>query len=81
MYWFQDAEKKTKINIYPIPQIDEILDQLCKAQGFLKIDFSKAYQWVAVELSHMHKTTFLIKYGLFKSLVLPFGLVNVIEIL
>ena len=63
---------------YPhlIPWIDEILDHLCKARVFSKIDLSKAYHQVAVELSHTHKTAFLTKYRLFKFLVLPFGLVN-----
>ena len=54
----------------------EILDHLFKAQVFSKIDLSTAYHQVAFEPSYMHKTTFFMKYGLFKFLVLPFGLVN-----
>ena len=67
---FRMLNKQTKIDTYPIPQIDEILDCLCKARVFSKIDLSKAYHQVAVEPSHMHKTTFLMKYGLFEFLVL-----------
>ena len=51
--------KLIKINAYLIPQIDEILDYLCKARVFLKIDLSEAYQQVAVESSYTHKTAFL----------------------
>ena len=69
--------KQTKTDAYLIPQIDEILDHLYKAQVFSKIDLNKVYHQVAVELSHMHKTTFPTKYRLFEFLVLPFGLVNV----
>ena len=74
---FRILNKQTKNNTCPIRQIDEILDCLCEARVFLKIDLNKAYHQVAVEPSHMHKTTFLIKYRLFKFLVLPFVLVNI----
>ena len=73
---FMVLNKQTVIDVYPIPWIDEILDCLHKARVFSKIDLSTAYHQVVVEPSHMHKSTFLTKYGLFKFLVLPFGLVN-----
>ena len=73
---FRMLNKLKKIDAYPTPQIDEILDHLYKALVFSKIYLSKAYHQVAVEQSYMHKTTFLTKYRLFKSLVLPFRLVN-----
>ena len=73
---FRILNKQAKIYAYPILQIDEVLDCLCKAQVFLKINLSKVYHQVAVEPSHMHKTTFLMKYGLFKFLLLLFRLVN-----
>ena len=73
---FRMLNKRMKIDAYPIPQINKILDRLCKAQVFSKIDLSKMYHQVVVELSHTHKTAFLTKYGLFRFLVLPFGLVN-----
>ena len=76
---FKILNKQIKINIYPISQIDQILDCLCKAQVFSKIDLSKVYYQVAVEPSHMHKTTFLMKYRLFNFVVLLFGLVNAPE--
>ena len=73
--------KQTKTDAYLIPQIDEILDHLYKAQVFSKIDLSKVYHQVSVELSYMHKTAFPTKYGLFEFLVLPFELVNAPAIL
>ena len=68
--------KQSKIDVYPIPWIDEILDCLYKAQVFSKIDLIKGYHQDAVELSHAHKTTFLTKFGLFKFLLIPIRLVN-----
>ena len=72
---FRMLNKQTKNDVYIIPQIDKMLDCLCKARVFLKNDLGKAYHQVAVEPSHTHKTTFFIKYVLFKFQVLPFGLV------
>ena len=40
---FRMLNKQIKIDAYPIPQIDEILDCLCKARVFSKNDLSKAY--------------------------------------
>ena len=76
---FRVLNKQTVIDAYPIPWIDNILDCPYKARVFSQIDLSKIYHQVAVELSHMHKTTFLTKYRLFEFLVLPFGLVNAPE--
>ena len=73
---FRMLNKQTKADVYLIPQIDEILDRLCKSRGFLKIDLSKAYHLVAAEPLYMHKIAFFIKYRLFEFPVLPFGLVN-----
>ena len=75
---FRLLSKQIKIDGYLIPQIDEILDHLCKAQFFLKIGLREAYLQVAIEPSHIrtHMTAFFTKYRLFEFLVLPFGLVN-----
>ena len=77
---FRMLNKETKINAYLIPHTNEILDCPCKARVFLKIDLSKAYHQIAIELSHMHKTAFLMKYRLLEFLILLFRLVNAPEI-
>ena len=74
---FVTLNKQMKIDAYPIPQIDEILDCIYKAQVFSQIDLSKAYHQVAIELSHMHtRLPYLPSTDCLKFLVLPFGLVN-----
>ena len=35
--------KQTRLDSYPIPRIDELLDRLGKARFFTKIDLSKGY--------------------------------------
>ena len=58
---FRMLKNQMKIDAYPVNWIDNILDCLCKKQVFSKIDLSKAFQQVAVEPSHTHKTDFLMK--------------------
>ena len=51
---FRMLNKKTIIDAYLIPQIDKILDSLCKTRVFPKTDLGKAYHQAAVKASHTH---------------------------
>eukprot|EP00253_Pinus_taeda_P033419 PITA_33419 len=64
-------------NVYPIQQIDDLLDQFKRANYFNKIDMKCGYHQVPIELINVRKTTFKSKEGLFKWLVMPFRLTNV----
>ena len=66
----------TKKNRYPLLRIDELLDQLRSARLFTKLDLRSAYNLVRIREGDEHKTAFRTRYGLFESLVMPFGLSN-----
>ena len=63
-------------NKYPLPRIDILFDQLSKAKVFSKIDLRSGYHQIKIRPQDIPKTTFSTRYGLYKYLVMSFGLTN-----
>lgn len=59
---------------YPLPLIRETLDRLSAAKFFTKLDIVAAFNRLRMAEGEEWKTAFITRYGLFESLVVPFGL-------
>ena len=68
------GKTKGQISIHPLPKIDEMYAKLKGAKVFSTIDLRSGYHHIALGKSSTAKTAFVMPFGKYEFLMVPFGL-------
>ena len=60
--------------MYPLPRIDDLLDQLKNAIFFTKLDLQSGYHQICIHDNDISKNPFKTKQGLYEWMVITFGI-------
>ena len=73
---YRQLNAVTKADTYPLPRIDDLLDQLGQCHYFTALDLASGYWQIRMSPRSREKTAFVTPQGLYEFLVMPVGLTN-----
>ena len=71
---YRKLNSVTDDDVYPMPRVEELLDQIGKAKFVTTLDLAKGYYQVPVASDDQDKTAFVTSEGKFRFTRMPFGL-------
>ena len=71
---YRKLNQETKFDAYPMPRIEELLDEIGKAKFITTLDLAKGYWQVPLASKDREKMAFTTPNGLYQFLTMPFGL-------
>lgn len=63
-------------NKFPLPVIDELLDELVEAKWFTTLDLSSEFHQILMDEQDVKKTTFQTHHGHYEYRVMPYGVIG-----
>ena len=76
MYWLQALNNSTVDDKYPLPNVNELMDNLASFQYYSVFDEFSGYYSIAMDEKSIPLTAFLTPKGIAAWTVMPFGLKN-----
>lgn len=74
---YRELNKVSKTFSFPLPRIEDILDQLGRARYYSTLDLSQGFHQVLIDPIDREKTAFSTDYGHYQYKRCPFGLKNI----
>ena len=71
---YRRLNQVTQEDRYPMPRVEELLEQLGSARFITTLDLTKGYYQVSVHPDDREKTAFMCPMGKFQFVRMPFGL-------
>uniref|UniRef100_A0A8C5LU94 Gypsy retrotransposon integrase-like protein 1 n=1 Tax=Leptobrachium leishanense TaxID=445787 RepID=A0A8C5LU94_9ANUR len=66
----------TTTDAYPMPRVDELLDQIARGHFLTTVDLCKGYWQIPLAEEATPKSAFITPFGLYQFRVMPFGMKN-----
>jgi hypothetical protein len=73
---YRGLNEVTRKDAYPLPRVDDTLDELKDANFYTHLDLASGFWQVRVRDKDIHKTAFQTHEGLMEWVAMPFGLCN-----
>ncbi|RUA04547.1 MAG: hypothetical protein DSY43_06070 [Gammaproteobacteria bacterium] len=70
---YRKLNKETKMDAYPIPSMDRMIEKVAAAKFITTLDLTKGYWQIPLEESTIEKSAFITSKGLFEFLVMPWN--------